>query len=71
MTYKNCKTYVNKGTICKFRKLCVCTYFAVPFDPSNFLNTEFAVFTDEYAAEIFAFTINSEIVTDKCFVYLY
>lgn len=70
MTNKNIKMYENKGTICEFRKMCECTYFAVPYNPFDY-DTDFALFTDEQAANLFAAAIHSEVMVDWHFAYLY
>lgn len=66
----NIKMYKNRGHVVTWRRMCECTYFAVPLDVDNY-DTDFALFTDELAANMFASAIHSEVMTDWHFAYLY
>lgn len=59
----NIHMYVNKGRFVNFYKRCELTYFAVPLNPFDY-ESEFAVFSDELAASMFAASIHSEVMCD-------
>ena len=61
--YQNIRMFRNVGRLCRFRKMCKLTYYVVALDSFDY-DTDFAVFSDELAARMFAESINSKVDYD-------
>lgn len=64
------KMFRNVGKFCRFTKMCKLTYFTVPFNSWDD-DTQWAVFSDECAANMFARNIHSVVIRESTHVYIY
>ena len=64
------KMFRNVGKLARFHKMCKLTYFTVPFNPWDD-DTQWAVFSDELAANMFARNIHSVVIRESTHVCIY
>lgn len=58
------------GKRARFHKMCKLTYFTVPFNPWDD-DTQWAVFSDECAANMFAHAMHSVVIPESAHVCIY